>query len=140
MSKSLERRFNHLLASQSENVYATAQHFKTAIDYLKRIFIRNGNPNSFFNLILRRFLNQLRQQLISTAEEEERKILFKVPCLGKISKFFFNNIRSAVKQKYGISIAPVYKTSKVGQYFQLKSQTYEHYLHRYLFPTSVRQS
>ena len=97
------------LLHRAKTVCSTAQDFKTEIDNLKRIFIRNCYPNSFFNLILPRFLNQLRQQLISTAEEEERKILFKVSYLGKISKLFFDNIRSAVKRKYGISIVPVYE-------------------------------
>ena len=84
--------------------------------------MKNNYPIHFFNKILEHFLYQPDTQT-PTENESEPKILFKVPFAGKISKDFFNNIRLIIKRKFEIHVVPLYTTTKVGHYFQLKSQT-----------------
>ena len=78
--------------------------------------------NHFFNKISERFLHQPERQT-PTENEPDQRVLLKVPFADKISKDFFNNIRLIIKRKFGIHVMPLYATTKVGHYFQLKSQT-----------------
>ena len=110
------------LLHRAKAVCPSVKFFKTEVDNLRRLFIKNNYPIHFFNKILERFLHQLDIQT-STENEPDPKILFKVPFAGKISKNFFNNIRLIIKRKFGIHVAPLYTTTKVGHYFQLKNQT-----------------
>ena len=84
--------------------------------------MKNNYPIHFFNKILERFLHQPYTQT-PTENEPDPKILLKVFFAGKISKDFFNNIRLMIKRKFGIHVVPLYTTTKVKHYFQLKSQT-----------------
>ena len=84
--------------------------------------MENNYPIHFFNKILERFLRQPDTQT-PTENEPDPKILFKVPLAGKISKDFFNNICLIIKRRFGIHVVHLYRTTKVGHYFQLKRQT-----------------
>ena len=101
---------------------SSVKFFSTGVDNLRRLFMKNNYPIHFFNKILERFLHQPDTQT-PTENEPDPKILFKVPFAGKISKDFFNNIRLIIQRKSGIHVVLLYTTTKVGHYFQLKSQT-----------------
>ena len=110
------------LLHRAKAVCSSVKFFKTEVDNLRRLFMKNNYPIHFFNKILERFLHQPDTQT-PTENEPDPKILFKVPLAGKISKDFFNNICLIIKRRFGIHVVHLYRTTKVGHYFQLKRQT-----------------
>ena len=82
------------------------------------LFYNNGYPIPFFNKILRQFQNE------KTDSKTEKGFinLFIIPYLGKISKEFGLQIQSLIKKRFDTKITIVYKTTKVQEYFCLKSK------------------
>ena len=63
---------------------------------------------------------------MSLARDVERDfsgITFKVPFIGEASFKFSKQVVNLIETKYNIGVLPVYATSKVGDYFSLKSAT-----------------
>ena len=86
------------LLHRAKAVCSSVKFFKTEVDNLRRLCMKNNYPIHFFNKILERFLHQPDTQT-PTENEPDPKILFKVPFAGKISKDFFNSIRLIIKIK-----------------------------------------
>ena len=86
---------------------------------MKNLFYNNGYPIPFFNKILCQF----QKEKTDSKTEKEFINLFIIPYLGKISKEFGLQIQSLIKKRFDIKITIVYKTTKVQEYFSLKSKT-----------------
>ena len=56
-------------------------------------------------------------------DREFSGIAFKVAFIGEASFKFSRQVTNLIQTKYNIGILPVYTTSKVGDYFSLKSVT-----------------
>ena len=93
--------------------------FQNEVAYLKNFFYNNGYPVPFFNKILCQFQNKK----TDSKTEKEFINLFIISYLGKIPKEFGLQIQSLIKKRFDTKITIVYKTTKVQEYFSLKSKT-----------------
>ena len=60
---------------------------------------------------------------MNDSSQQDKFIFFEVPYLGKVSHRFFKNISKLVFQVGHVKVQPIYRTFKVGNYFNLKSTT-----------------
>ena len=93
--------------------------FQKEVAYLKNLFYNTGYPIPFLNKILCQFQNEKTDN--KTGKEFIN--LFIIPYLGKISKEFDLQIQSLIKKRFDTKITIIYKTTKVQEYFSLKSKT-----------------
>ena len=107
------------LLNRAKIICSTDYLFQKEVAYLKNVFYSNGYPISFFNKVLCQFQNEK----TDSKTEKEFINLFVIPYLGKISKEFGLQIQSLIKKRFDIKITIVYKTTKVQEYFTLKSKT-----------------
>ena len=92
--------------------------FDKEVSMLKKMFLNNGYPSSFFDKILASFQSSSKFSQNISFENS-----FCIPYLGKKSHHFANRLSALIKNKYNLKISPIYKTFKVVNYFQLKSKT-----------------
>ena len=92
--------------------------FDKEVSKLKKMFLNNGYPSSFFNKIFASF-----QSSNKFSQNISFENCFCIPYLDKESHHFANCLSSLIKNKYNLKISPIYKTFKVVNYFQLKSKT-----------------
>ena len=92
--------------------------FDKEVSKLKKMFLNNGYPLSFFDKILASF-----QYSNKFSQNISFENCFCIPYLGKESHHFTNCLSALIKNKYSFKISPIYKTFKVVNYFQLKSKT-----------------
>ena len=91
-----------------------------------QLFSKNEYPTSFFNRILEKFLNQnngASNHDFNSPKSQERKFFLTVPYSGKPSTIFLKNIPVLIKSKLDIEITPIFKTTKISSYFNIKSRT-----------------
>ena len=115
-----------LLFHRAKNICSTQDLFENKVRNLRQLFSKNGYPTSFFNRILENFLNQnngASNQDLNSSISQGRKFFLTVPYLGKPSTTFFLNIRVLIKSKLDIEITPIFKTTKISSYFNIKSRT-----------------
>ena len=107
------------LLNRAKITCSTDYLFQKEVAYLKSLFYNNGYPIPFFNQILCQFQKE------KTDSKTEKEFInpFIIPYLGKISKEFGLQIQSLIKKRFDIKITIVYKTTKVQEYFSLKSKT-----------------
>ena len=90
---------------------------------MKTIFLKNNYPKEFFENVYKRFKEKQALSAVRDLDREVSGITFKVPFIGEASFKFSKHVTNLIKTKYNISVLPVYTTSKVGDYFSLKSVT-----------------
>ena len=98
--------------------------FQTEVKELKSMLQENGYPKLYFDKIFKRFLTEqdAREKTIpDTSKKENYNIT--MPYLKSESRRFINKLAKIMKNKININIVPVYKSFKIGRYFQLKSNT-----------------
>ena len=114
------------LLHRAKKICSTKLLFQNEVRNPRQIFSKNGYPASFFNRIQDKFLTQsdgVFNQDLDSSREQERKFFLTVPYLGKPSKTFFKNVQLLIKNKSDIEITPIFKTTKICNYFNIKSQT-----------------
>ena len=93
---------------------------------LRSMFQENGYPKSYFDKIFKRFLTEqdAKEKTIPDISEKENYYIT-IPYLESESRRFINKLAKIIKNKINvnINIVPVYKSFKIGRYFQLKSNT-----------------
>ena len=96
--------------------------FWNEVKILKSKFLANGYPSSFFDRTVRNFFTT---RTIENENTEERKAIIRIPYLGKPSHYLARNLSRLINANMTntVKIIPVYKTFKVGNYFNLKSST-----------------
>ena len=107
------------LLHRAKRVCSNKNLFTLEIEKLRKMFVKNGYPLSFFNKALERFSsdNQNKTQKFDHAN----KLMLKIPFLGRVSKRFATQISKLIKQKFEMDVRIIYNTYKVGSYFNLKS-------------------
>ena len=112
--------------NRAKMICSTQELFLKEVSKLRDIFFRNGYSNIFFTKVLDSF-NQKYSGSDNQSTSDKRVIDFnlilKVPFVGspsyefknKISNLFFNDLR--------IEIFPIFTSTKLSNYFSLKSQT-----------------
>ena len=82
--------------------------FHKEVSKLKKMFLNNGYPSSFFDKILTSF------QSSNKFSEQSQNISFEncfcIAYLGKESHHFANRLSALIKNKYNLKISPIYKT------------------------------
>ena len=88
------------------------------------MFQENGYPKSYFDKIFKRFLTEqdAKEKTIPDTSEKENYYIT-IPYLESESRRFINKLAKIIKNKINVNIVPVYKSFKIGRYFQLKSDT-----------------
>ena len=74
------------------------------------------------SLLLTKFYTNFKTKK-QTVKPKNNILIFFIPYLGKISKEFGLQIQSLIKKRFDTEITIVYKTTKVQEYFSLKSKT-----------------
>ena len=93
--------------------------FHREVEELRSMFQENGYPKSYFDKIFKRFLTQqdAKEKTIPDNSKKENCYIT-IPYLESESKRFINNLIKIIKNKIDVNIAPVYKSFKIGRYFQ----------------------
>ena len=88
------------------------------------MFQENGYPKSYFDKIFKRFLTEqdAKEKTIPDTSEKENYYII-IPYLESEFRRFINRLAKIIKNKINVNIVPVYKSFKIGGYFQLKSDT-----------------
>ena len=86
--------------------------------YLKNLF----TVTVIQSLLLTNFYTNFKTKK-QTVKPKKNILIFFIPYLGKISKEFGLQIQSLIKKRFDTEITIVYKTTKVQEYFSLKSKT-----------------
>ena len=106
--------------------FCSSQHlFEVEIGKLKRLFYDNNYSTWFFDKIYNKFkakLNDIPVDEISVVNNVELCPIF-VPYVGEASIRFVKALSRLCLKHFDIRLLPLYRTNKVGQYFQLKSET-----------------
>ena len=96
------------------------------IEKLRSMFFNNKYLNYFFNKILYHFINSRQinlNQTQSTNKKEKEIITVEISYLGKQSHIFVKHILKLIWKFSTMHLTSIYKTCKVGNYFNLKSNT-----------------
>ena len=83
------------------------------------MFQENGYSKSYFDKIFRRFLTEQDANKKTIPDKENNYIT--TPYLESESRRYINKLAKIIKSIINVNIIPVYKSFKVGRYFQLKS-------------------
>ena len=100
--------------------------FNAEVEKLRIMFGKNGYSNHFFNKVMEKFksLRDLNRNLNvdpHAQPKEEFGYLLKIPFMGHPSTMFKNEIGSLIFKKFQLRIKGVFTSTKVGQFFSLKS-------------------
>ena len=90
------------------------------------MFSGNGYPKSFFDKAFQKFQDKQNSGIIPTIDEsveEIKTVNLTIPYIGEASNLFAKQMISLFKATYKIKLLPVFTSSKIGDYFSLKSDT-----------------
>ena len=111
------------MLSIAKTVCSNEHTFLSEVSNLKTIFLKNNYPKEFFENVYKRFKEKQALSAVRDLDREVSGITFKVPFIGEASFKFSKQVTNLIKTKYNISVLPVNTTSKVEDYFSLKSVT-----------------
>ena len=95
--------------------------FNAEVDNLRKMFISNSYPVSFFNNVLSNFIDNRNRTLSENSNTDDQpSVIFSVPYFGKCSRDFANDISKLISRKFDVKVRIVYSTFKVKSYFVLK--------------------
>ena len=111
------------LLKRAKTICSTDNIFWTEVKNLRYMFHANGYPNWFFDKCVEKFLRIKAPQLQDKENVDEKKLFFSVPYVGKSSQLFTKQLSKLIANLTSVKLIPMYKTFKVGNYFNLKSRT-----------------
>ena len=114
------------MLNRAKNIYSNRQLFQIEIEKLRSMFCNNGYPNYFFDEVLYQFMNSRQTNLNQTQptnKKEKETNTVEIPYVGKQSHIFAKDISKLIWKFSAVHLTSIYKTSKVGNYFNLKSNT-----------------
>ena len=87
--------------------------------------ILNNYPKAFFDQVLKKFLDKQNSTNLdsTTSSNENSGITLSIPFIGEASHKFSKQIVSLIKSKFDVEILPVFTSTKIGDFFSLKSKT-----------------
>ena len=113
------------LLNRPKSICSSRHLFEVEIGKLKRLFYDNNYPTWFFDKIYNKFkakLHDIPVDEISLVNNVELCPIF-VPYVGEASIRFVKALSRLCLSQFDVRLLPLYHTNKVGQYFQLKSET-----------------
>ena len=114
------------LLNNARKICSSDELFKSEVENLKKMFLANGYPQTFFEKTLEKFqASQENVESISLdgSDELDRKHVFGVPWVGNISRDYKKKVTDLVKQHLNVDISTYYTSCKVSSFFSLKSGT-----------------
>ena len=113
------------LLNTAKTVCTSELSFWEEVSRLRKMFYLNNYPKTFFEKALKKFQDkQNSTNLNSTIESNDSSgITFSIPFIGEASHKFSKQIVSLIKTTYNIEVLPVFTSTKVGDFFSLKSKT-----------------
>ena len=111
--------------NRAKSICSSQHLFEVEIGKLKRLFCDNNYPTWFFDKIystLKAKLNGIPFDEISVVNNVELCPIF-VPYVGEASIRFVKALSRLCLKQFHVRLLPLFRTNKVGQYFQLKSET-----------------
>ena len=88
---------------------------------IRQMFLSNGYPIWFFNKFLQRFLTVDNDLSDRERDETNPVVDSNVPYIGKESRRFVSRLAKLFYVKFDVKVSAIYKTFKMGPYFQLRS-------------------
>ena len=116
----------HQAKSISHSIASSDVYFRSEISKLKEMFYLNGYPKSYFDKALKRFLDKQNMDVLPTNDENTEDIKtvnLTIPYLGEASNKFAKQMVHLFKSTYNVKLLPVFTSTKIGDYFSLKSRT-----------------
>ena len=112
------------LLNRAKIIRSTTALFQKKVKELGSMFQENGYPKSCFDKMFKRFLTEqdAKEKTIPDTFEKENYYIT-IPYLESESRHFINKLAKIMKNNINVNIVPVYKSFKLGRYFQLKSNT-----------------
>ena len=111
--------------NRAKVICSNSELFSNEVSKLKNMFLRNGYSETFFNRVVTSF--QQRQSAESGQAKDKKDInfslLLRIPYVGILSHEFKNKITNLFHKELNIEIFPIFKTTKLSEFFSLKSQT-----------------
>ena len=114
------------LLHQAKTICSSDFYFRSEVSRLKEMFFLNGYPKSFFDKAFQRFLDKQNNDAVPTADENTedlKTVNLTIPFLGEASNKFAKQMVSLFKSTYNVKLLPVFTSTKIGDYFSLKSGT-----------------
>ena len=112
------------MLNRAKNICSDCHLFKNEVEKLRSMFCNNGYPNYFFDKVFYQFMNSRQTNLNQTQPTNKKEnITVEIPYVGKQSHIFAKDISKLIWKFSAVHLTPIYKTCKVGNYFNLKSNT-----------------
>ena len=113
------------LLHTAKTVCSSQKYFNDEVSKLREMFTLNNYPKTFFDQAFKKFLDkQNATNLDSTLSSNETSgITLSIPFIGEASYKFSKQVVSLIKSTYDIEILPVFTSTKIGDFFSLKSKT-----------------
>lgn len=114
------------LLHQAKTICSNDFYFKREVLKLKEMFVLNGYPKAFFDKAFQKFTDKQNCDVLPTRDENEdelKTVNLTIPFLGEPSKKFAKQMIFLFKSTYNIKVLPVFTSTKVGDFFSLKSRT-----------------
>ena len=110
------------LLHRAKMICSSVSLFNNEVDNLRKMFVSNAYPVSFFNNVVTNFCTVFDCALIDNTDENDPLpiVIFNVPYFGKCSRTFSDNISKIISRKFPVKVRVVYSTFKVKSYFVLK--------------------
>ena len=114
------------LLHQAKTICSSDFYFKSEVSKLSDMFCLNGYPKTFFDRAFKKFQDKQNADIIPTVDEnleEIQTVNLTIPYIGEASNLFAKQMRSLFKTNFNVKLLPVFTSSKIGDYFSLKSDT-----------------
>ncbi len=103
-------------------VCSTWKLFHEEVCKLKEFFLKNAYPVHYFERIVKDFLSHKLNNTKVASDSNDKKILFKLPYVGKPSLILKRKLQKILKSQ-NINVNIVFTSFKVANYFSLKDKT-----------------
>ena len=111
---------------RAKTICSNDLYFRQEVAKLKEMFCCNGYSRSFFDKAYQWFLNKQDVDIVPTVDEDTeviKTVNLTIPYLGEASDKFAKQMISLVKKTYNVKVLPVFTSTKIGDYFSLKTST-----------------
>ena len=107
---------------RAKMICSSSNLFEREVDNLRDIFHKNGYSISFFNELLKYFVNN-EDNKDKCNDNNDRRYIVKIPYVGNVSYVFKSKLIDLFFKDLGLTISPIFMTTKVSDFFSLKSRT-----------------
>ena len=109
------------LINRAKSICSSSALFYEEVCNLRKMFINNCYPASYFDYVLKKATSASSHQ--NDSVDEDPFSILRVPFYGSHSVKFAKRLSQIISHKFNINIRIVYSTFKVSNYFQLKCRT-----------------